>query len=299
MDNITLATINAALSAHPYFSAAIHFIFCACLGSYFNLFAWRWPQIQERNWLADVRGWFKDKGWPEPQAQLDIPDNLGLSLPRSFCPSCKTPISPLYNIPILGWLLLRGKSACCKTSISIAYPGYELFCGLLGAFAWMHFQEAGAAWMFLLLALPLCMASQTDFESMMLPDGITFFILFSGLGLSIFYPTFPLDAKMAFAGMAASFIVLATIRVVGSAAFKREAMGQGDPKLFAAIGAWIGPYSIPQALVFAALSALIYGLVMKILGKHKNGSPVPFGPFLALGGAASFVWPQALARLLG
>ena len=297
MENLSIATINAALLGHPYFAAAIHFALCACLGSYFNLFAWRWPQIQERNWLADVRGWFKDKGWPEPQAHLDIPDNLGLSLPRSFCPRCSTPISPIYNIPIIGWLLLRGKSACCKTKISFAYPRYELFCGLLGAFAWLHFHEAGAAWTFLLLALPLCMASQTDFQSQMLPDGITFFILFAGLGLSIF-AAFPLTPQQSFAGMAAAYVVLATIRSAGSLVFQREAMGQGDPKLFAAIGAWIGVMNLPQALVFAALSALAYALGKKIMGQHEAGAPIHFGPFLAIGGAASFVWPQALARLL-
>jgi leader peptidase (prepilin peptidase)/N-methyltransferase len=293
-----LSEINAFLLSQPWFALFGHFVVCASLGSYFNLFAWRWPQIQEREWLADIKGWFQEKGWPAPEARLDIPENLGLALPASFCPACKTPIAGRYNIPVIGWLILRGKAACCSKPISARYPAYELLCGLLGVFAWVHFQNAASAWIFLLFALPLCMASQTDFESMMLPDSITGFILFSGLGLAIF-ELLHLTPALSFLGMAAAYASLSAIRYFGSIAFKKEAMGAGDPKFFAAIGAWIGPWCLPQALLIAAFAGLAYGLAMMAHRKTGRQTPVPFGPFLALGGAASFVWPNALSAFLG
>ena len=288
---------NHAFLGSPFFAYAAHFVFCACLGSYFNLFAWRWPQIQERQWLADVMAWFEEKGWPAPKPGID-PNSpkLGLALPGSFCPHCKAPIAARHNIPVVGWLLLRGKAACCGQRIAPTYPAYELLCGLIGAFAWWRYGEVAHAWTFLALAMPLCMASQTDFESMLLPDSITAFILFSGLGLAAFGYSAQSPAQ-AFCGAVGGYLFLEAIRVGGSIAFGREAMGQGDPKLLAAIGAWIGPWALPQALVVASLSAAAYGLC-RLGGKSWRAKPIPFGPFLALGGAFTYVWPQALANAI-
>jgi leader peptidase (prepilin peptidase)/N-methyltransferase len=294
-----LEQANFTFAASPAFAYAAHFIFCACLGSYFNLFAWRWPQIQERQWLADMASWFHDKGWPAPQPGVDLnAPKLGLALPPSFCPHCKTPIALRHNIPVLGWLALRGKAACCGQRIAPTYPIYELFCGLLGVFAWSHYGEVAAAWTFLALAMPLCMAAQTDFESMMLPDSITGFTLFFGLGLAAFGWA-KLSPALAFSGMAAGYLALEAIRLGGSFLLRKEAMGQGDPKFLAAIGAWIGPWALPQTLLVASTAALIYAVGSIALRKGGRAAPFPFGPFLALGGVFSYVWPQALASWLG
>lgn len=284
--------ITLTLTSRPAMAATFHFVFCACLGSYFNLFAWRWPQIQERQWMAEIREWFEEKGWTMPQVPPSEPKTLTLSTPGSFCPCCGVRIKPWHNVPLLGWLALRGRAACCGKPISIKYPLFEALCGSLGAFAWLYFGEATAAWTFLLLAMPLCMASQTDFESMMLPDSVTAFILFCGLGLAIFGLSH-LSPRDAFIGMGSAFVTLAAIRIAGTWAFKREAMGQGDPKLFAALGAWIGWAQLPQALLAAALGGLIYALARRTIVGDKN--PVlPFGPFLAFGGLACYVWRPLL-----
>lgn len=285
--------INQALQFRPAVAVAFHFIFCACLGSYFNLFAWRWPQMQEREWLIEIQQWFEDKGWVMPKTPPQSPEKLTLSSPGSFCPCCGVKIKPWHNVPIVGWLALRGQAACCQKPISIKYPLFETLCGCLGAFAWLYFREAGAAWSFLLLAMPLCMASQTDFESMMLPDSISAFVLFSGLGLAILGFS-PISAQDAFIGMLLAYITLVVIRVGGTWAFKREAMGQGDPKLFAAIGAWIGWAQLPQALLAAALGALIYALARRVIAGDRTPI-IPFGPFLALGGLICYTFRPALA----
>lgn len=291
--NAYLIEINAALLRNPSLAIALHFIICACLGSYFNLFAWRWPQIQERSWMTDIQAWFEEKGWAAPQHSLDLSKPLTLSRPGSFCPSCGSAIPLYYNVPVLGWVILRGKAACCGKPISIKYPLFELVCGSLGVFAWLHFHHVIPAWIFLLLAMPLCMASQTDFESQMLPDSITGFVLFSGLGLSIlgFSPLSPLAS---FAGMAIGFATLSAIRILGSLAFKREAMGQGDPKLMAALGAWTGALMIPQLLLIAALSALAFALASKMVDRQQ-GRVIPFGPFLAIGALVCFVFGNLIS----
>lgn len=290
-----LVELNAALSTRPIGAAFFHFVFCACLGSYFNLFAWRWPQMQERQWLGDIGEWFSEKGWPLPPAPAPSPAKLTLSTPGSFCPSCGTPISWRYNLPVLGWLILRGKSACCGEKISIKYPLFEAMCGGLGLFAWLYYGNAQEAWLFLLLAMPLCMASQTDFESMMLPDSITAFILFSGIALAIFGLS-SVSPQTSLVGAAAAFASLSLVRTLGSLAFKREAMGQGDPKLFAAIGAWIGWTTLPQALLLAAIAGLLYAVAVRATSTGQ-GKAIPFGPFLAIGGLVCYVWGQQLLHM--
>lgn len=262
------------------------FLLCACIGSYFNLFAWRWPQIQERNWIIDIKEWFESKGWPQPDVKTPAP--ISLSYPRSFCPTCQTPISVKYNIPILGWLMLRGKSACCSQKISAKYPTFEFLCGCIGGFSAAYFPSVETTLMFLIFAMALCMASQTDLESMMLPDSINIFILFIGLGLCIFF-NIPQTPKQSFLSIVIFFSSLSAIRFFGSIAFKREAMGQGDPKFLAAIGAWVPVESLPIILLTASLSGLIYAIMLKAL--HKENATVPFGPFLAIGGLVAYLIP--------
>lgn len=288
----TFLEAQALLIAHPLMGAAIHFFFCACLGSYFNLFAWRWPQIQEAQWLDDIYAWFEEKKWPRPQTSIEVRSGITLSRPGSFCPACSAPIPIWLNVPVFGWLFLHGKAQCCGSRISFKYPLYEAACGLTGALAWFHFQNLWQTELFLLFAMPLFMSSQTDFESMMLPDSITAFILFSGLGLAIFGAG-NIDSRQAFLGVCAGYVTLSAIRFFGRIAFRKEAMGQGDPKFLAAICAWVGFASIPQILLVASVSGLVYALGNKLLGKN-SGPAVPFGPFLAIGGLLAYFWHMAI-----
>lgn len=133
------------------------------------------------------------------------------------------------------------------------------------------------------------MASQTDFESKMLPDSVNAFILFTGLGLNIF-GLGPLTPQASFAGAALGFGSLWLIRAGGSVVFRREAMGFGDLKLFAGIGAWIGAQMLPNALLVASVIAVIFAITSKLVSKTQKDNIVPFGPFLSLGGLASYVF---------
>lgn len=274
------------LIAHPFTGAAIHFFLCACLGSYFNVFAWRWPQMQEAQWLEDIHVWFEEKKWTRPQATPPARPGLTLSSPGSFCPACSAPIPLWLNIPVVGWALLGGRARCCGARISFKYPLYEAACGLAGALAWLHFQNLWQTEMFLLFAMPLFMASQTDFESMMLPDSISAFVFLTGLGLAIFGAG-NIGAQESFIGACAGYATLSAIRILGRLAFRKEAMGQGDPKLLAAIGAWVGFAPLPQILLVASLTGLLYAAGRKLSG-HSSGPAVPFGPFLAMGGLFSY-----------
>jgi leader peptidase (prepilin peptidase)/N-methyltransferase len=283
----TLLEAQSILTHHAIWGTFIHFLFCACFGSYFNVFAWRWPQIQEAQWLDDIYAWFEEKKWPRPLAAPLTRPGLSLAKPSSFCPACNTPIPFWFNIPVLGWFFLGGKAKCCGNNISYKYPLFEMTCGLVGALAWLHFQNLWQTEIFLLFAMPLFMASQTDFESMMLPDSITGFLLFTGLGLAIFGVA-DIDAKQSFIGILSGYAILATIRFFGRIAFKKEAMGQGDPKFLAAIGAWVGFMPMPHILLVASVAGLLYALMLKISGK-LDGAAVPFGPFLALAGMVAYI----------
>ena len=295
--NSLWTTINEVFEYYSYFTPIIYFIFCACLGSYFNLFAYRWPIIQEQQWLKDIEDWFNEKQWAftRPNRNKKELEKLTLSTPRSFCPQCKKPIPFYYNVPVIGWGFLKGKSQCCQQNISFKYPFFEFVCGLTGVFSWVHFHNAENSIIFLLFAMPLFMAAQTDLESMMLPDTVNGFLLTAGLFISLYVPQSHLNSKEAFLGGVLSYFTLQMIRVIGSALFKKEAMGQGDPKLFAAIGSWIGAVNIPQTLLIASLTALVYALCIKIFQYNKVNQlnpAIPFGPFLAIAGLVSYIYPN-------
>lgn len=227
-----------------------------------------------------------------------LPAGLSLIYPPSRCPHCHHRLGKTENVPILGWLWLRGRCRWCRTSISPRYPLVEaatafLFCFTFWQFGWtLH---TLGYWLFLswLLALSLI-----DLDTMTLPNVLTKSALLLGLGFQVVrgwqVGQVPQFLMLGIGGAVLGIWLFDTILWLGTFAYGQQAMGGGDPKLAAAMGAWLGwKLLLVASFLACGLGALIGGgaIVLGLLGRRQ---PIPFGPYLALGGALTVFWGQAI-----
>lgn len=257
-----------------------------CVGSFLNVVIYRLPKMMERDWhaqCAELRG--------EPTTAQPA---FNLAVPRSACPRCQRPIASLENIPVLSYVLLRGRCRGCGAGISVRYPAIELLTGLLSAFiGWrfgMTLQGAGV----LLLCWCLIALTFIDLDTQLLPDDITLPLLWTGLLFNLNGTFVPLP--QAVIGAAAGYLALWSVYWVFKLATGKEGMGYGDFKLLAALGAWLGwKMLLPIVLISSAVGAL-FGIGLIVLARHGRQIPIPFGPYLALGGVVTLFWGTPVLR---
>ncbi len=284
------------------------------IGSFLNVVVHRLPLMLERQWWSDVAAQLADADSFKRVFASTAPERLALASgglekaiteltplslarPASRCPSCGHRIRWFENIPLLSWLVLRGRCSACKTAISVRYPLVELGTALLfGALAWrLGPQPATLLWCGVgaaLLALALI-----DWDTTVLPDALTLPLIWAGLLAAAlgWLPGLPLLQSLwgAVAGYLSLFLVYWFFKL----ATGKEGMGFGDFKLLAALGAWLGWQAILPIVLMASVLGAVVGLVMKAGGSLRQGRFVPFGPFLAGGGAV--VMLAGLETVLG
>lgn len=221
-----------------------------------------------------------------------LPRDLSVVSPRSYCPHCRRGIAWHDNIPILSWLGLRGRCRHCRQSISWRYPAVEMTTGLLTTALWMRWGSfpawaAAAA----LAAAALLAVTVIDWDTFLIPDMLSLGLLGAGWLASPINPILDgasWQASLWFSvrGAAAGFAMCWLTAEVGERVFKKEAMGGGDIKLMAAVGAWTGALGAFDCLMVASLLGSVYGIALIARGRLKRSDPIPFGPFLS--GAAVF-----------
>lgn len=252
------------------------------VGSFLNVVALRLPVMMERAWrreCAELRG---DGG------TLPEQDALSLLQPPSRCPHCGHAIRAWENVPVLSWLLLRGRCSACAKPISIRYPVVEAVTGLL---SWVVAWQLGWGWQ-LAAALPLTWAlialTVIDIDHQLLPDQITLPVLWLGLLLNAFGVfTDPVSAIL---GAVAGYLSLWTVYQVFRRLTGKEGMGYGDFKLLALFGAWLGWQMLPQIVLISALVGSVVGITLIALRRHGRDVPIPFGPYLAAAGWIALLW---------
>ncbi len=221
-----------------------------------------------------------------------LPRGESIVKPRSHCPHCDTPIKPYDNIPILSWLLVRGKCRNCKERISIRYPAVELTTALW--FVWMYLQF-GLSWEFaqyLTLGIILLAISMVDLDTKLIPDSV---LLVGGVSALIFaIMGNVISLKGSLMGGAVMGGVLLTIALIGEFVFKKESMGFGDVKLSVMIGLFIGWEMALLAIFLSAIFASVISIGGLLMGRMKFGKPFAFGPFLALGAIVSGIWGEGI-----
>ena len=226
-----------------------------------------------------------------------LPREESIVTPRSSCPHCGKPISWRDNIPVLSWLLLRGKGRCCRKPISVRYPLVEAATAVLAGCLWLKWGEtpvfaAGAV----LACGALLAVALIDWDTFLIPDELSLGLALAGILFSPCNPYF--DAGLlgswwsapvaSIRGAAVGFGVGWAVAAGGEAIFKKEAFGGGDVKLLAGIGAWTGVTGAFDALMLGSLVGSVYGLALLGAGRAKRSDAIPFGPFLAAGAAFNF-----------
>lgn len=246
-----------------------------CVGSFLNVVIHRLPQILERQWQSDARAMLE---LPEPQESGEgVP--LSLSKPASRCPKCGHTIRWYENIPLVSWLVLRGKCSGCGTRISVRYPLVELATGALFAACGWRFGAQPTTLLWCGFVAVLVAAALIDWDTTLLPDDLTLPLMWTGLIVAAMGWNLPL--KEALWGTVAGYLSLWSVYWLFKLTTGKEGMGYGDFKLLAALGAWLGwPMILPIVLASSVIGAVI-GIGMKLTGQLREGVYVPYGPFLA------------------
>jgi leader peptidase (prepilin peptidase)/N-methyltransferase len=266
------------------------------VGSFLNVVILRLPARMEWLWKRDARAMLElasdDDTTPPP------PDIVRKG---SHCPHCKHPLAAWDNIPLLSWLLLRGRCRYCKTPISIQYPLVELLCGIASAIVVWHFGITWQAAASLAFTWFLIAAAGIDFRTQLLPDSLTLPLLWLGLLLSL-VPMF-VGTREAIIGAAAGYLALWSVFWLFKLATGKEGMGYGDFKLFAAAGAWMGWTALLPVIIIAAVAGAIIGIILLRVRGQNRSVPLAFGPFLAIAMWIWLIWSgpilAAYLRLLG
>ncbi|MCW8828507.1 MAG: A24 family peptidase [Gammaproteobacteria bacterium] len=250
------------------------------IGSFLNVVILRLPVMMQRSWDMQCRELLE----LEPIAA----EKFNLNTPRSRCPNCGHLIRALENIPVLSYLVQRGRCKHCAEKISPRYPLIELFTALLtGIVAWkLGFGWQGAfaillTWMLIALAF-------IDIDHQLLPDDITLPGLWLGLGLSLF--ALFTDMQSALIGAIAGYLSLWLIYHGFRILTKKEGMGYGDFKLFALFGAWFGWQQLPLIILLSSLVGAVIGIAMITFMGRDRQIPIPFGPYLAGAGWLAMLW---------
>jgi leader peptidase (prepilin peptidase)/N-methyltransferase len=270
------------------------------VGSFLNVVVHRLPIMMARQWWGEVAGQLQDEASHEAvfgqalpagadktgralEAALQGLPRLNLAVPRSRCPACGHVLHWSENVPLLGWVLLRGRCTACRTRIPLRYPAVEALTGMLfAAIAW-RFGPQLATLMWCAVAAVLVTLSAIDWDTTLLPDDLTQPLLWAGLvaaavGWSGQRP------EAALTGAVAGYLALWSVYWLFKLATGKEGMGHGDFKLLAALGAWLGWQALLPIVLMASVLGALVGLVMKLNGQLREGRYVPFGPFLAGGG---------------
>ncbi|MDQ7090048.1 MAG: A24 family peptidase [Methylococcales bacterium] len=255
------------------------------IGSFLNVVIYRLPIIMEREWRQECKEYLEleyDEGGDDKI--------FNLVFPLSHCPSCKAPIKPYQNIPVISYLLLKGRCGQCETSISLRYPFIEALTGILSAVAANHFGYGIELVFALLLTWCLIVLSFIDIDTQLLPDSITLPMLWLGLLLNTFSLFTPTETSII--GAIAGYLSLWTVYQLFKLVTGKEGMGYGDFKLLALFGAWLGWQYLPVIVLLSSLVGAVAGILMMIFTRHNHNSPIPFGPYLATAGWLALIWGE-------
>ncbi|MGD2168325.1 MAG: A24 family peptidase [Gammaproteobacteria bacterium] len=265
------------------------------VGSFINVVVYRLPIMMEIAWRRETHA--ASENGIEVPAEID-PEKFSLWRPGSACPHCNTPITALQNIPVLSYLLLRGRCGACGGTISKRYPIVEISVGVLSAIvAWrfgLTWQGAAA----LALTWTLVSASIIDIDHYLLPDSLTLPLLWAGLVITaIAEPASFTDLHSSVIGAAAGYLSLWSVAKLFRLMTGKDGMGYGDFKLLAALGAWLGWQTLPLIITLSAVVGSVAGVGAIALLRRSHQQPLPFGPYLAAAGWIALLWGEDLIAL--
>lgn len=259
------------------------------MGSFISMLVYRIPIMLFRSWREDCNVFFAE----HPLAK-DTKKPMNLAFPCSHCPRCEHALKWYHNIPILGYIMQRGKCYYCKKSIPLRYPFIELLATILPVFCYLQFGFDLPFYFTTFLSWVMLLQSYIDIEHQIIPDQITLPVLWIGL----FVNTFGVftDINSAIIGAISGYLSLWIFAKLFFLITKKEGMGHGDFKLLAMLGAWLGWQVLPIIILLSSLSGAIIGIVILLIKKQGKNTPIPFGPFLALAGWITLIYGQVILQ---
>jgi len=258
------------------------------VGSFLNVVIYRLPRMIQNEWNQECRQYLGLKPHHDTE-------KLNLRLPLSHCTHCKRRLKPWHNIPVISYLVLQGKCAYCKSTISLRYPLVELLSCIASVYvAWrfgLSWQTVGALFFtWILIALTFI-----DLDFHLLPDQLTILLLWIGLTLSL-YHIFA-TSHDAIIGAIAGYLVFAITQWLFKLVTGKIGMGQGDFKFLAALGAFLGWQYLPIIIFLASVIGIIFGVTHMVMKRQLKSTPLPFGPYLAIAGWISLIWGGDILHL--
>lgn len=263
-----------------------------CVGSFLNVVIHRIPLMMHAAWRQECSQFMAAQADIDPEHSAHLTalvandEPTTLSLPASRCPHCAHKIRWYENIPLISWLMLRGRCSACHAAIGIRYPLTELITALLSALVIYHFgvtAQGGAA---LILVWTLIALTGIDFDTQLLPDRLTYPL--AGLGLAVNSQGWFVSPTESIWGLLLGFLSLWVVVQLFYLITKKYGMGQGDFKLLAVLGAWLGALMLPLIILLSSLLGSIIGIIL--MKKQGESRPFAFGPYIAIAGIIALLY---------
>lgn len=301
------------LQTQEIFLLIIVGLFSLAVGSFLNVVIHRLPVMMHKTWRSQCiellsddeppadsatipKGTAEDSSKATPEAPpLEKKEKYNIVVPRSACPQCGHKITAAENIPIISYLMLKGKCSNCKTPISKRYPIIEFFTMLLSIIVAWKFGFSWQCAAALLLTWALICASVIDFDHKLLPDDITLPFLWIGILLNLFGLFTASQASII--GAIAGYLSLWSVYWVFKLLTGKEGMGYGDFKLLAVFGAWLGWQSLPGIILLSSFVGAVVGISLIVVKGRDKNIPIPFGPYLAAAGWIYLLWGSQLTQM--
>jgi leader peptidase (prepilin peptidase)/N-methyltransferase len=280
--------LDGLFADSPVSYLAVVTVFGLVIGSFLNVVIHRLPIMLENQWKRDCKTWLE--GQTDPLSGDNHSYNL--IVPRSTCPHCGHRITALENIPIISYLILRGRCAECSASISVQYPLVEASSAILALLVAWHFGYSWQSTAAIVLTWSLITLSVIDMRTALLPDIITLPLMWLGMLVNI-EGTFT-DLTSSVLGAAIGYLSLWFIYHIFKHITGKEGMGYGDFKLLAMLGAWLGWQALPLIVILSSFLGAIVGVCLIFFKKHSRDIPMPFGPYLAGAGWFAMLWGNQL-----
>ncbi|KKO49063.1 methyltransferase [Arsukibacterium sp. MJ3] len=306
-----MSVLAEYLSQQPAVFISLTAVISLLIGSFLNVLVYRLPKMMEREWQQEYQAYFQadavvtSKGnaaganATSQAASANAAQKAArynLAVPRSACPNCDAPIAARDNIPLVSWLLLKGRCRHCKTPISSRYPAVEALTALLSALVAWQYGVSSLALVLILVTWGLIALSFIDIDTMLLPDSLTLPLLWLALVFSLTDAALVSPAT-AIIGAAAGYLSLWLVYWGFKLLTGKEGMGYGDFKLLAIFGALLGWQQLPLIILLSSVVGAVIGASMLAIQGRDKATPIPFGPYIAAAGFIALLWGEPLTNM--
>lgn len=275
--------------AYPALFIAATALLSLIIGSFLNVVIYRLPKMMENEWQQEYQAYFQPDGNTAPAAKFN------LAVPRSACPACNAPVLARDNVPVLSWLLLKGKCRSCSAPISPRYPLVETLTAVMSAVVAAKLGFGWPAALLIVLTWGLIALTFIDIDKMLLPDQLTLPLLWLALLFSLSDSAF-VNPAQAIVGAAAGYLSLWSVYWLFKLLTGKEGMGYGDFKLLAVFGALLGWQQLPLIILLSSVVGAVVGIILITVQGKSKATPIPFGPYIAAAGWIALLWGEQLTN---